>query len=251
MTVVYKNDGPWGTGQHSPLSSLQADTNFWTLVEDIAAINADLSGGAVVSIASITQPSFNTMAITLTNGSISNFTLPSGTWRFRGAWQPSTVYAVGDVVQNGISLYLVIFAHTSGSTFDPGANDGMGHNYYQLLLSIQQAAPVQIWQPGDPRIISNVWTPAITDAGTYNRFEIPSPTTTIMLPFFSSVAFPVNTEMHFRQASTGALLVEAPSGIILNGVEGLLNQTDRQGATFTLKNIATDEWDLFGYLALA
>src|SRR5262249_21003966 len=32
--------------------------------------------------------------------------------------------------------YLVPFAHTSAATFDPAANDGLGHNFYSVFLTM-------------------------------------------------------------------------------------------------------------------
>jgi hypothetical protein len=40
-----------------------------------------------------------------------------------------------DVLTYGGRTYLVIFDHTSDVSFDPGANDGEGHDYYRLLLA--------------------------------------------------------------------------------------------------------------------
>lgn len=248
MTVIYKNNGPWGGGTNSPLPSLTVDENFWTLVQEIDAINASLSGHTIVGISQITVTG-NQMSITLTNGAIEGpFTLPTGTWNFRGTWQPATNYAVGDVVQVGVSLYLVIWPHTSGSSFVPGANDGLGHDFYQLLLQIQQASPVQTWLANSTRIVLGVWTPTINDAGTYNRFQVESPAVSIMVPLNASVAFPVNTEIHFRQSGDAGLFVEWASGVTVHGVQGLLFNTNKEGATFTLKKVGTDEWDIFGYL---
>jgi hypothetical protein len=42
------------------------------------------------------------------------------TFRWRGEWQPSTSYAVLDVVTvTNLGIYMVQIAHTSGTTFDP------------------------------------------------------------------------------------------------------------------------------------
>jgi hypothetical protein len=43
------------------------------------------------------------------------------------------VFAVNVFVTEGGVTYLVEYPHTSAATFDPGANDGLGHNYYHLL----------------------------------------------------------------------------------------------------------------------
>ena len=137
--------------------------------------------------------------------------------------------------------------------FDPGATDGSGHSYYQPILAIQQAAPVQSFVPGDSSgrwSSGNLWTPTVVDAGFYNRFPVNTPPSQIVIavPPFSAVAFPVATEMHFRQAGTTGLFVQPQGGVQVVTPQGLLQMTDRFGATFTLKNVAQDLWELFGYL---
>jgi hypothetical protein len=73
---------------------------------------------------------------------------------------------------------------------------------------------------------------------------------TITIPPGSSVPFPINTELHFRQAG-GALTFTAGAGVTLSGVTGTLNATDRVGAVVTLKQIDSDVWVIFGLLASA
>jgi len=252
MTISYVTSGPWGAGTGAFLPAATIDNNFWSLQTSINTLQSDMST-AVVSISAISVTG-NQMYITLTNGAVQGpFTLPTGTWHWRGPWAPSTSYTVSDIVQYGIWLYLVTFAHTSAAVFDPGATDGSGHSYYQPILSIQQAAPVQSFVPGDSSgrwSSGNLWTPTVVDAGFYNRFPVNTPPSQIVIavPPFSAVAFPVATEMHFRQAGTTGLFVQPQGGVQVVTPQGLLQMTDRFGATFTLKNMAQDLWELFGYL---
>jgi hypothetical protein len=108
------------------------DETVYTLQAGIDAIT--LAPG--VGVATISQPTAGTLLFTMTDASTQGpFPLPVGEWYFQGDWTASTAYIVNDVVQFNGSLYAVIFAHTSGTTFDAGANDGSGHNYYRLILT--------------------------------------------------------------------------------------------------------------------
>ncbi len=64
------------------------------------------------------------------------FPLPTVTLRGRGDWAPFTVYLANDAVQHAGVVYVVPTAHTSAATFDPGANDGEGHDFYSPLFDL-------------------------------------------------------------------------------------------------------------------
>jgi hypothetical protein len=72
---------------------------------------------------------------------------------------------------------------------------------------------------------------------------------TVILPSNVAVAFPVDTEITFRQASAGAVVFDAPTDVTIHTVPGYLPKTAQVGASVTLKKIATDEWELVGWLA--
>jgi len=124
----------WGAGQGSNLTNVQVDDNFWFLYELIVALQEEGSGGdgGIASFSVVGASLF----VTLTSGAVLGpYPLPVAQWNPRGAWAPTTAYAIQDVVSNGGALYLVIFPHTSGATFNANANDGAGHNFYALLLA--------------------------------------------------------------------------------------------------------------------
>lgn len=161
---------------------------------------------------------------------------------FRGEWLPSTDYAVNDLFTAPGGLYVVIFAHTSGTTFDPGANDGMGHDYYQALL--KNPAIQVTTQTGD------TFDPLLADANSYIRFTNSSGCV-VTIPDDSEVDFPLFTELHFRQVGTGSIVIEnngtgAAAEVI--GEDGFANATAGMGAVCTLKKVAANEWELFGRL---
>lgn len=61
-------------------------------------------------------------------------TVPAVTYNPRGEWAASTAYVKYDTFYVNGSSYQVLYPHTSALTFDPNANDGLGHDYYQLWL---------------------------------------------------------------------------------------------------------------------
>ncbi|GAB4391010.1 MAG: hypothetical protein Tsb0032_00420 [Kiloniellaceae bacterium] len=67
---------------------------------------------------------------------------------------------------------------------------------------------------------------------------------TITVPPNASVAFPVGTEVHVRQAGTGQVTVAEGVGVTVNSSETLALR--KQHATITLLKVAADEWDLIG-----
>jgi hypothetical protein len=184
----------------------------------------------------------------MSDSTLETVTIPAATfaWNPKGEWQPSTVYAVNDVVSYFGSLYLVIFAHTSQSTFDPSANDGLGHNYYALILPKE---PVS-----GQTISGTTYTTTLIDANTYMRFTSP---TGCIVTIDPAVDYPAWTEMHFRDecdigitAGIGGLTIDAPTPGAINPVRGYQSTTAAMGATLTLKQVAeTKVWDILGLLA--
>jgi hypothetical protein len=87
------------------------------------------------------------------------------------------------------------------------------------------------------------YTYVLTDAFKYYRFTDATPQVTV--PANSTVAFPVGTELH-GIGTTGQVEFLAAGGVTINTPETLF--TAKAFAAFTLKKVATDAWDLMGYL---
>jgi len=133
MAITDRTAGVWGGGQGSDLAAAQIDENFWELESAILVLQENASNSAGIDYFVVEG---NQLFVHLTDHVvIGPYTLPTAQWDFRGGWLPLTTYADFDVVTNDGSVYLVIWPHTSTATFNPNANDGMGHNYYGLLLS--------------------------------------------------------------------------------------------------------------------
>lgn len=141
MTITFRNDDPvsgrW-TGIGADLSAFQIDSNFYELLSRITTLESNTK--LTVSISYITI-SGNDLTFHMTDHTTQGpFTIPPSTFHGRGTWQPDTPYNVNDTFDINGSLYLVIFAHTSAATFDPNANDGLGHNYYSLMITVPGSA---------------------------------------------------------------------------------------------------------------
>jgi hypothetical protein len=137
---IFKNSGAWGSGVNRLLTDTECDGNNWAWLARMRAQEALTVG---VGIASITQPSSNSILVTMTNSNTYTFTLPQVALNFRGAWAANTPYSLNDVfyVSSLSSVYVVIWSHTSNATFDPNANDGAMHNYYKTILVVPSDVP--------------------------------------------------------------------------------------------------------------
>lgn len=116
-TIVFRTLGAWGAGKGANLLPSEIDSNFWSLIQ--AIVDLQNNPALPVGIASISVAGTQ-MTITLTDGTVLGpYTLPVLTFRWRGEWTPSTLYAVLDVftVVN-VGIFMVEVAHTSGATFD-------------------------------------------------------------------------------------------------------------------------------------
>ena len=69
----------------------------------------------------------------------------------------------------------------------------------------------------------------------------------VTIPANSSVAFPVGTEIEIAKLGTGAVTIDASSGVTIDSLDSM---TDIAGqyATVAIKKIATNEWLLVGAL---
>ena len=132
--------GRWGLNNAGPLlHDYQVDQNFWELLQRI--VNIEEHPIEPVSIANITMDHSGLMTITMTDASTFHLVTPIADIFGRGIWALSTHYYKRNVFGYGNSAYIVNVEHTSALTFDPGANDGNGHNYYTLLFTIPAGLP--------------------------------------------------------------------------------------------------------------
>jgi hypothetical protein len=133
--ILYRTSGPWGGGTAANLSAAQVDGNFYDLATRVQFM--ELNAPAPIQITSFNAIG-NQLYINMSDGTTRGpLILPTVRWSFRGPWAPGVNYFFDDVVTapDG-ATYLVTFTHLSGPTFDPGANDGQGHDFYSLMLQV-------------------------------------------------------------------------------------------------------------------
>lgn len=92
------------------------------------------------------------------------------------------------------------------------------------------------------------YTLVLGDANTWVRMNVAS-ANTLTVPPNSSVAFAVGTEVNIEQKGAGQTTIVADTGVTVNTSETL--KLAKQYAVATLKQVATDEWTLIGYLEAA
>jgi hypothetical protein len=129
------------TGVGRPLTAYECDLDLYNIKTAVETLQDNYS--ATISIATVTQPFLSTMRVTLTDASFFDLSMPVPQFRSRKAWATSTAYLINDTVTANGAYYIVTFDHTSDDTsFDPNANDGMGHDYYdEMVPSIGNALP--------------------------------------------------------------------------------------------------------------
>jgi len=134
MTQTYRTNDVtrWGTGKGSDLGPAEVDINFWDLIQRMATQEARPDPGPTIDHFSTSGALFY---VHMSDGSVLGpYTLPVATFNDRGEWLPETAYAVMDTFTINGGLYVVLFDHISDTSFDPGANDGAGHDYYSLMV---------------------------------------------------------------------------------------------------------------------
>jgi len=215
MAIIYRTSGPWGSGISSDLTPNQVDFNFWQLVQDVAAKAVQGVGISNIVV------NGDQMTVVLTDHTLLGpYTLPTAKFTFRGAWAPSTAYSINDIITHAGSTYLVLWNHTSAATFDPNANDGMGHNYYGLLLS----SPAQTIPTGGA---AGTFLRKVTSADYDDAWQ------TAILDDLADVTItsPVSGNVITR---SGSLWVNAPPS-----PGALANLTDVALTTLTAKEVLT------------
>lgn len=220
----------------SNLTPNEADGNFTYLDGRITTIEGLPLGVGIDHIEVIG----NQMTITLTDSSIQGpFTIPTAELNFRGEWQASTAYTTNDIITYQNAVYQVLADHTSATDFDPGELAATATPAYGLWITGDTSSSVQT-QSG------STWTPTGADINTYNRFDTSTAGCTVTVPTNADVAFTIGTEIHGRQAGPGQVTIVGDTGVTVNAQYGSDNITAGEGASFTLKKVAADEWDVMG-----
>lgn len=136
MTQTYRTtDGTrWGAGKGSRLTPTEVDINFWDIIQRVITLETDMPDAAAsIDFFEVVGTQFYVHMINDTSV-LGPYDLPQFDLNETGEWQASFSYAVNDVFTINGGVYRVPTAHVSGLTFDAGANDGMGNDYYKLWI---------------------------------------------------------------------------------------------------------------------
>lgn len=89
----------------------------------------------------------------------------------------------------------------------------------------------------------------LLDASDINKYLRYLGSTTLTVFIDDSDSIPVDSEFTMRQAGSGVIEFESTTDVTINPVSGYLNQTAGEGATVTLKKVASGSYDILGLLA--
>jgi hypothetical protein len=236
MTLRYVTTGAWGAGGGIELTKAQGDENIYTLALRIAALEAGIPvDGTLTLVQTGSSVEFFQDGV-----SIGSVTLPSTTWRAAGEWAASTVYFKNDIISvESAGIFLVLQDHTAVAPFDADRILASASVYLQLMEVTNPAGVVTV--SGESLVLTSA------HANKYIRCT----NNTICNVYLEAGVFPDNTEIHFRQAGSGPIVVShGDSGTQIIPPTGYDTASERLGATFTIKNAGSDVWDAFGDLAL-
>jgi hypothetical protein len=245
MVVRYRNAGAWGAGEGMRLTSLQVDENFFTLEERVQDIIDNPIPG--LGIANLSLVGTRTLRVTMEDNTTHDFLIPIAAPHWRDEWTPDTDYlALDRFWVDGVGLFLVLRDHTSAEAFDPNATeedtDGIHDLYYQEFGLAGLAAPVGF-------IEDSAYTLALAQL---NHFLVCTADTSgceVTIPDNDVVEIPVGSEYHFFPAG-GTVSIFGSGDVFIYPVEGFLFETAGTGRPITVKKVATDDWCVFGALAV-
>ena len=234
--MIYRGAGAWGAGKGGNLTPAEVDGNFYELRVDLDAVVDDLPAPAEIDTITVVG---GQMTIVLSDArSFGPYTLPRATFRYRGDYEAANNYFANDFISvPGVGVYIVLISHTSEATFNPAR-----------VISSQ---PVYLLMYAEPRsqvvnVTASTFDPLLTHVWGYIRC---ANTCEVFLPANAELAFPIGSELHFRQVS-GAVDITPETGVTLSVPAGFIAQTAQAGAVLTCKKVATNTWDVFGWLAV-
>jgi hypothetical protein len=163
-SITYRTTDPtrWGTGQNAELSYAQVDINFWVLYQLYTFLQESLSHGGLNQIQGFSVTG-NQLRVILNSGQIFGpYILPTAEWNPTGAWVANQPYNINDTFYQGTTAYLNIYPNPGQETFDPNANDGLGHQYFVPVLKANVTRNLPLFvngQPGASELLLQYVTP--------------------------------------------------------------------------------------------
>lgn len=249
MPITYRTtDGAkWGTGKGSNLTATEVDENFWDVAERVRELEDNPP--VAVGIDSVSVDG-NAFSVTLTDSTVLGpFALPQISWDWKGEWTAATPYLAYDTVEQSGTVYLVQIGHTSEAPFDPDRLIS-GEQVYKALFEVPTGGGgggggSPVLEVGEISA-SGTYNPTLADANKYLRCTNAAGVN-VAIPSNATVAFPIGTELSFRQSTTtGVVFVYNGSGATLDGEEDNTWRTKWLGDVITVKKVGTNAWDIFG-----
>lgn len=249
MAVVYRTAGAWGAGKGSNLTPSEVDGNFYDHEGRIAAIEG--SPPAPNNIASITA-SGSQITITMDDAStFGPFTMPTARFTWAGEWQATTGYSVNDVIADPDtgSIYIVIKAHTSDSTFDAAYTSG-GDPVYDLMIEASAGGGGVL---GAVTTSSATINPTLEQANylfectNFNSTQYQNGTnmTEFVVPNDSTVAYEIGTQL-WIYCNGNYVHVYGGSGVTVSYPWDRQPYVRNEGSLAVVTKIAANTWVLSG-----
>jgi hypothetical protein len=242
MSLIYRTSGPWGTGISEDLTPEQVDNNFWELVQDIlekAPQGVGISNFVV---------SGNQLTVVLTDHTLLGpYPLPVANLSFRGEWAAVTPYFTNEIITRGGNTYMVLMNHTSALTFDPGANDGLGNDYYGLLLqnpasSLPTGGVVgSFLRKAGITDYAVAWEHAILDDLADVTYSSPAPVNGDVLTYFSGIWRNAPPVRAFNDLSDVTMTTPANGQTLTYSFGQWINVTPTVGADITIQSTPSIE----------
>jgi hypothetical protein len=114
--IVYRGQGPWGSGKGSNLTAAEMDTNFFHVSELIGNLEDNTTDPYSISGISVAN---GAMTVTTADGrSFGPFALTAVALSWQGAYQPGALYKAGNFFYVNGNVYLVLQAFIAATTFD-------------------------------------------------------------------------------------------------------------------------------------
>lgn len=207
--------------------------------------------GTAAGLTSVTGAEVDTnghLIITLSNSdTIDAGAMPDGPSfadLFIGAWPASTQVYKNQLFTATGRLYVVLLDHITDTTFDSAANNGLGGDYYNLVLDYTSVT--------GRTVSATTFSPSVDDVGVYIRLTT-ADTSGCTVTIDPSLDWPDWAELHFRdETATGATYeitstTAAPATI--NPQSGGELASPGNGSSVGLKKVgSTSDWDIWGHL---
>lgn len=221
----------WGVGKGSRLSAQEGDDNNWYTDQRLVELETKTADLAP-AITDFTI-SGRSMYVNFSDSTVKGpYTLPIAQYSSPGdgTWQPNFNYVAMQTFSINGGFYFVNIDHTSASTFDAGANDGNGHDYYALMFQTPEASLPTGGAPG--QILYR--TTLGVDFAVSWRWIFPSPSGKVGKFLRAKSGTQDDVEFADVDASVVTFTPSTGSGLVSDNAEDAINELAvREGSAST------------------